>query len=1123
MLHANFVHLHLHTEYSFLDGACRIDDLVEAASRYKLPALAITDHGNMCGCIEFYKKLMHAAIKPIIGQEVYLAPQSRFDRKGKEVYYHLVLLVRNEKGYKNLVKLSTIAYKEGFYYKPRIDKEVLKEYNDGLIGMSACIRGEISYHLLRGDYDKAKKALLEYLAIFGKENFYLELMRLGLKENEIVNGGLLTLSEELGVPCVATNDCHYINKDDSESHDILLCLQTGKDIDDESRMRFESNELYLRSPEEMEQLFSDHPEAIKNTLEVADRCNLDFHLDEVKVQLPHYDVPEGFSSSDEYLEKLAKEGLKAKYTHIDEKIEERFNHELNVIKKRGLSGYFLIITDLVNFARESGIPVGPGRGSAVGSLVLYSLGVTEIDPLKYGLVFERFLNPERATMPDVDIDFSDTRRDEVISYIKRKYGEENVSQIITFGTMAARAVVRDVGRVLKIALPEIDRIAKTIPFGISLKEAQEIPEFRNIINEKEEYKKLISLAMRLEGITRHASVHAAGMVVAPHEITEFVPLYRMPDGSFVTQYPMEAIDALGLLKIDILGLRTLTIIKNTIELLKRENKKIDIENIRLDDKKAFNLLSKGMTNGVFQLESEGMKDILRKIKPDSFTDIMAVLALYRPGPLGGLAKDSFIKRKHGKEAINYIHKNLEPILKETYGIILYQEQVMQIASVVAGFSLGEADTLRRAMGKKLPEIMDEKRKAFVEGALRRNYSEEVANRLFDLIIPFAGYGFNKSHSAGYSLISYRTAFLKAHYPQEFLSATLTNESSSSDKIAEFVKEANVLKIDIYPPSINKSFYEFLPEGDSIRFGLCAVKNVGENACMSIISTRKRGEFRSFMDFLNGIDSRIVSKRAVESLIKAGVFDEIKKNRAELLSILSTIQRRQGSVGQASLFRGDASSKEKEAFSVTEHLSFEKDSLGFYLSGHPLDRYSDELTAFTTTTSSSLAALPVGSEVILSGVITKRRKRRVKNGDLLVILTLEDLEGVYDATLFGDSLIGQIPEKDSPILVKGKVGLFRENKNVKVEKIVLLSKVRDEFVTGVEIRLNLIGLTEETLKNLKAILEASPGNKEIFLRMEENGKYTTARCKTLKVSPNRTTLSKIRKLLGEHAITLKGEI
>lgn len=1123
MPYANFVHLHLHTEYSFLDGACKIDDLVEAASRYKLPALAITDHGNMCGCIEFYKKLMHAAIKPIIGEEVYLAHKSRFDREGKEVYHHLVILARNEKGYKNLVKLSTIAHKEGFYYKPRIDKEVLRENSEGLIGMSACIRGEIPHHILSDNPEAAKKALREYLDIFGEGNFYLELMRLGLKENEIVNGGLLALSEELGVPCVATNDCHYINKDDREAHDILLCLQTGKDIEDKNRMRFESDELYFRSPEEMEQLFSDYPEAVKNTLEVAERCNLNLQLDEIKVQLPHYDVPRGFSSSDEYFEKLARKGLEAKYTHIDETIEKRFNYELDIIKKKGLSGYFLIIADLVNFARENDIPVGPGRGSAVGSLVLYSLGVTEIDPLKYGLVFERFLNPERVAMPDVDIDFSDTKREEIISYIKKRYGEENVSQIITFGTMAARAAIRDVGRVLKIALPEVDRIAKAIPFGVSLKEAYETSEFKNIINEKEEYKKLISLAMRLEGITRHASVHAAGIVVAPQNITEFVPLYRMPDGSLVTQYPMGAIDALGLLKIDILGLRTLTIINDTIELLKREKKKIDIKEIPLDDKKTYNLLSEGMTNGIFQLESEGMKDILRKIKPDSFADIMALLALYRPGPLGGLTKDSFIKRKHGKEKLDYIHKSLEPILKETYGIILYQEQVMQIASVVAGFSLGEADILRGAMGKKLPEIMDEKKKAFVEGAVNRKYSKQIANRLFDLIVPFAGYGFNKSHSAGYALISYRTAFLKANYLQEFLSATLTNESSSSDKIAEFIKEANSLKIDIYPPSINKSSYEFSPEKNGIRFGLCAIRNVGENACMSILSVHKRGEFKSFLDFLGRVDSRIVNKRAMESLVKAGVFDEINENRAELLSTLSTVQGRQGSVGQALLFKEGAVSKEKESFSSTERLSFEKDSLGFYLSGHPLDRYSDELTAFTTATSSSLAGLPVGNEVILSGIITKRRKRQIKNGDLLVILTLEDLEGIYDATLFGDSLIGQIPEKDLPILVKGRIGLFRENKNVKVGKIIPLSKVRNELVHSVEIHLNMIGLTEETLKNLKAILENSPGDKEVFLRMEENGKYIIARCKTLKISPKKTTLSKIRRLLGESSVILKGEI
>ena len=1123
MPHANFVHLHLHTEYSFLDGACKIDDLVKIASMYKLPALAITDHGNMCGCIEFYKKLMHAAIKPIIGEEVYLTPGSRFDHDGKEINYHLILLVRNEKGYKNLIKLSTIGFKEGFYYKPRIDKEILRSCSEGLIGMSACIKGEIPQYILNKNYEGARNVLLEYIDIFGKENFYLELMRLGLKENEIVNAGLLTLSEEVGIPCVATNDCHYISKEDHEAHDILLCLQTGKDLEDKDRLRFESNELYFRSPEEMEQLFSDHPEIIKNTLDVAERCNLNLHLDTVKVQLPSYPVPEGVKSSDDYLEKLARDGLEKRYVKLDERVEERFNYELEIIKKLGLSGYFLIITDLVNFAKENGIPVGPGRGSAVGSLVLYSLGITEMDPLKYNLIFERFLNPERAAMPDVDIDFSDTRRDEVISYIKNRYGEENVSQIITFGTMAARAAIRDVGRVLRISLPEVDRIAKTIPFGMNLRDAYENADFKNIIREKDEYKRLLTLAMRLEGVTRHASVHAAGLVVAPEEITEFVPLYRMPDGSLVTQYPMKAIDALGLLKIDILGLRTLTIIKDTIEILKKEGKEIDIENIPLDDKKTYNLLSKGLTNGIFQLESDGMKDILRKIKPDSFNDIMAVISIYRPGPLGGLTKDSFIKRKHGKEPVSFMHKSLEPLLKETYGIILYQEQVMQISSIVAGFSLGEADILRRAMGKKLPEVMDEKRKAFVEGSLKRGYSEKVANKLFDLIVPFAGYGFNKSHSAGYSLISYRTAYLKAHYPQQFLSSTLTNESPSSEKVSQFVKEAVSFGIDIYPPSINKSLYEFSSEGKGIRFGLCAIKNVGENACLSIIDTRNVGNYKSFLEFLSRIDLRAVNKRAIESLIKSGVFDEFNKNRKELLYELSKTQRRAGKIGQSSLFKESSATEEKEQFTSTDRLTFEKDSLGFYLSGHPLDRYLDEIDAFSTATSSSLAGLPVERDVVLSGIIAKRRKKQSRRGDVLLILTMEDLEGIFDAVFFGESQIAQIPDKDSPVLIKGRIGVFGEKRNVRAEKIIQLSKVRDELVSSVEIRLNLIGLTEETMLKLKAILEDSPGEKEVFLRMEENGNYTTARCKDLKISPKRTTLTKIRKLLGEHSVILKGQL
>ncbi len=1123
MPRANFVHLHLHTEYSFLDGACRIDDLVEVASRHKMPALAITDHGNMCGCIEFYQKLMRAAIKPIIGQEVYLTSGSRLDHNGKGINYHLIILVRNEKGYKNLIKLSTIGFREGFYYRPRIDKEVLREYSEGLIGLSACVKGEIPQHILRNDIEGAKRTLHQYIDIFGEENFYLELMRLGLKENEIVNAGLLTLSEELGIPCVATNDCHYISRDDYEAHNILLCLQTGKDLDDETRLRFESNELYFRSPQEMEQLFSDHPEVIKNTLEVAERCNLDLHLDTIKVQLPHYKVPQGFEDSDDYLERLARDGLESRYSEVDEKTLDRFNYELGIIKRLGLSGYFLIITDLVNFAKEKGIPVGPGRGSAVGSLVLYSLGVTEIDPLEHGLIFERFLNPERAAMPDVDIDFSDTRRDEVISYIKDRYGEENVSQIITFGTMAARAAIRDVGRVLKISLPEVDRIAKAIPYGMTLKDAQEVAEFKNIIEEKEEYKRLLKLAVRLEGVTRHASVHAAGLAVAPGEITEYLPLYRMPDGTLVTQYPMKGIDALGLLKIDILGLRTLTIIKDTVDILKNEGNVIEIEKIPLDDRKTYQLLSKGITNGVFQLESDGMKDILRKIKPDSFNDIMAVIALYRPGPLGGLTKDSFIKRKHGKESVSYIHESLEPVLKETYGIILYQEQVMEIASILAGFPLGEADILRRAMGKKLPEVMDEKRMAFVDGSTERGYSEEIANRLFDLIVPFAGYGFNKSHSAGYALISYQTAYLKAHYPRQFLSATLTNESGSSDKVSEFIRECSALNIEVYPPNINRSLYEFSPDREGIRFGLCGVKNVGTNACLSIIKTRSTGEYKSYLDFLNRIDKRVVNKRAIESLVKAGVFDESNNNRKELLSTLEKTQRKSARIGQSSLFTGGSSPKGEEQFKSTDRLAFEKDSLGFYLSGHPLDRYIDEINAFSTATSSSLLALPVDREVILSGIIAKKRRKQSRRGDTLSILTMEDLDGVYEAVFFGESYIPGIPDKDTPVLIKGRIGVFGEKRNVRAEKIIQLSKVRDELVSGVEIRMNLIGLTEDTMMRLKGILEGSPGDKVVFLKMEENGKYTIVRCRDLKISPKRATLTKVRKLLGENSVILKGEL
>lgn len=1117
MLQGNFVHLHLHTEYSFLDGAIKIDDLVEVASRYQFPALAITDHGNMCGAIEFYKKVSQAGIKPIIGEEVYLAPKSRFDREQKATYYHLVLLAKNEKGYKNLIKLSSLAHKEGFYYKPRIDKELLRIYSEGLIALSGCIKGEIAHNVLHGSSDNAKKALLEYIDIFGKDNFYLEIMRLGLKENEVVNGAFFALSEEIGVRCVATNDCHYIRKEDSEIQDILLCLQTGKDFNDPKRMRFDSNELYFRSPEEMAHLFIDHEEIVRNTIEIAERCNLDLSLDRIRPQLPRYEVPSGFASCNQYLKKLAQDGLKEKYSELNEEIKTRFEHEMDIISKMGLSGYFLIISDIVEFARKKNIPVGPGRGSCVGSLVLYSLGITDIDPLRYGLIFERFLNPERAAMPDVDLDFSDRRRDEIILFIKKRYGEPHVSQIITFGRMAARAAIRDVGRVLKVPLIEVDRIAKAIPPKLNLKEAYEDENFKKIIDEQKEYKKLLSIAMKLEGIARHASVHAAGIVVAPGEITDFTPLYRMPDGSIVTQYPMEGVEALGLLKIDILGLKVLTIIIDTLNILKDRGEELNLKNIPLSDKKTYNLLSKGATKGVFQLESDGMKDILKKIEPDSFTDIMAILALYRPGPLGGLTKDSFIRRKHKRERPSYAHKSLKPILEETYGVMLYQEQVMKIAVEVAGFSPAEADILRRAMGKKIPEIMDEKRKAFVDGAVKRRYREDTAEKLFDLMVPFAGYGFNKSHSAAYALLSYQTAYLKAHYPREFLASVLSNESSSSEKVAEFIKETSNLKISVYPPDINKSLYQFFPEGEGIRFGLCAVKNVGEKAALSIISIRKTGMFKSFLGFLNRIDQRIVTKRALESLIKAGLFDEINNDRNGLLENLGLFLKKRGTPGQVSLFKVDI---KREPLSLVDRLSYEKESLGFYLSGHPLNRYSDELSTFVTASSSSLSALPLHSEQVLSGIVIKKKTRRTQKGDEpFTVITLEDLEGIYEGTAYDMP----IPDKETPVLVKGKVGTFSGNRNMRIDKIVPLSKVREQLVKAIEIEINLIGIAEETLKKLKSILLDSKGDKEVFLRLVEDKKCTIARSTGLKVSPKRATLSKIRKLLGESSVVLKGGI
>ncbi len=789
--HARFVHLHVHTEYSLLDGACRLKDLVKAARDYHMPALAITDHGNMFGAIDFYRAAMARGVKPIIGCEVYVAPQSRFEKSlkpGKETSYHLVLLAKDETGYKNLLKLASVAYLEGFYYKPRVDKEILAKYHEGLIALSGCLKGEIPILVLDNKIEEAKRVALEYKGIFGQENFFLELHDHGIEEQKRVNTKLISMGRELGIGLVATNDCHYIRKQDANAHDILLSIQTATTIDDPNRLKFSTEEFYLKSPEEMRELFHHIPEAIENTIRIAERCNLELKFGETL--LPHYRPPEGYTL-DDYLAELCHKGLKVRYPQVTPEIEERLEHELKIIRDTGYASYFLIVWDFIQIAKSKGIAVGPGRGSAPGSLVAFSLGITSLDPLKHDLLFERFLNPERITMPDIDIDFADDRRDEVISYVIKKYGKENVAQIATFGTMKARAVVRDVGRSLKFSYSEVDRIAKLIPpeIGMTIERAlRTVPELKEITKKNEKVKKLVDIAKSLEGLVRHASTHAAGIVISKEPLTNYVPLFKGARDEVATQYAMGPLEAIGLLKMDFLGLRNLTVIGNTLKILKeKENIDIDMDKIPLDDEKTFHLLKKAHTVGVFQIESSGMRDLLKKLKPEEFSDIVALIALYRPGPMGSGMTDDFIRRKHGLIPIEYLHPQLEPILKDTYGVILYQEQVMRIASDLAGFTMAKADLLRQAMGKKISVLLDRQRKEFVEGAVKNEISRNIANRIFDLISHFAGYGFNKSHSSAYALISYQTAYLKANYPLYYMAALLTSEMNNTDKLIKYIE------------------------------------------------------------------------------------------------------------------------------------------------------------------------------------------------------------------------------------------------------------------------------------------------------------------------------------------------
>jgi len=1144
-----FVHLHLHTQYSLLDGAIRLDDLFSKANTYKMRALAMTDHGNLFGAIEFYQKAYQAGIKPIIGCEVYVAPGSRFEKDSRglaDTSFHLTLLAENETGYKNLLKLVSAAYFEGFYYRPRVDKELLKKYHDGLIALSGCLHGEIPSLIIQGRMDRARKVCEEFKHIFSDNRFYLEIQENGIEEQSRANQGLLDLNRELSLPLVATNDCHYLEKDGFNAHEVLLCLQTGKTLSSPDRMRFESTELYFKSPDEIASSFRYCPEALKNAMEIAEKCNL--KLSFYENHFPDFSIPEG-ENLDSYLENLAREGLAERLSHpnyrkrpdynrLKEEYGKRLEYELTVIKTAGFSSYFLIVADFVNYAKKKNIPVGPGRGSAAGSLVAYALKITELDPILYDLLFERFLNLERVSMPDIDIDFCMDGRNGVIDYVSTRYGKENVAQIITFGKMQAKGVIRDVGRVLDLPYKDVDKIAKLVPniLNISLGEAlEQEPRLKKLYENDEQVKLLINLAKSLEGLPRHASTHAAGVVISDKPLTEYLPLYRGQDGEVVTQYAMNEVGKIGLIKFDFLGLKTLTVIDKTLKYLKERSSpvELDINNLPLDDPKTYQLLSAGETDGVFQLESSGMKDLLIKLKPENIEDIIALLALYRPGPLGSGMVEDFIKRKHGKVPIEYEIPEVEPILKDTYGIILYQEQVMKIAHTVANFTLGDADLLRRAMSKKKPEEMRELKEKFLKGAMEKRINPSRAERLFDLMIHFAGYGFNKSHSAAYAIIAYQTAYLKAHYLVEFMSALLTCEIGNEDKIAKHIGECRERRIEILPPDINESYRDFTVIEIRIRFGLAGVKNVGNAAIETIINEREsKGKFTSFYDFCGRVDSRKVNKRVTESLIKCGAFDCTKVFRSRLMAVLEdaieysqNVQKDQAN-GQINMFQLFSDQKKKRDFkyleidewSDNELLAYEKETLGFYITSHPLAPYKEFIERYTNTDSARISSQKNEKGVRIGGMVRSIKEISTKKGDRMAFVTLEDLQGTVEIVVFSDLYkeVSNLLKSDEPLFVTGSLGRGDEEKvKIIASKIRPLGEIMSKKVRSVHFNLSLEHVNTESLLKLKELIKTYPGECPAYLHViiPEKNETVISLDSEFRVEPSPLLIREVEALFG----------
>ena len=1145
---SDFVHLHLHSGYSLLDGACSHGQLAATAAKYKMPAVAVTDHGNLFGAVGFHDTAVKAGVKPIIGCEMYVSQTSRHDRDPRRARpNHLILLCENATGYQNLVKLVSAGYLEGFYYKPRIDKEILAAHSEGLIALSGCLNGEVSANLLADRYDMAEQAAGEFRDIFGAENFFLEVQDQGLAKQQQIIPDMLRIADRTGIPAVATNDCHYMCQDDSRAHDMLLCIQTGKGVNDPNRMKFYTDQFYFKSHEEMQQVFGDYPDLLTRTGEIAARC--DVELKSIDNPFPDFEVPPGFTV-DSYFAKVTQDGYSERLGQIRELVEagtlkntiadyeKRLEDEISIIQGMKYSGYFLIVWDLIRYSRDNDIPVGPGRGSAAGSLVSYCLKITDLDPLRYGLLFERFLNPERVTLPDIDIDFCMNRRADVIDYVTRKYGRENVSQIITFGTMAARGVIRDTGRGMQMPYSEVDRLAKMIPAELNItldKAIEQNKDLKSLVSGDDRVKELMEIAKRLEGLARHASMHAAGVVISPRPLTELVPLYKSSKDEIMTMYPMADVEKIGLLKMDFLALTTLTVIDDTLKMLRHQKGvELDVENLVLDDAGIYQLFSEGLTSGVFQFESSGMKDILRRFKPSSIEHLTALNALYRPGPIGGGMIDDFIKRKHGTKKIEYLLPVLEPILQETYGVIVYQEQVMQIANIVAGYSLGEADLLRRAMGKKKVDQMAAHRQKFVDGARAKGFKDvKKITKIFDLMEQFAGYGFNKSHSAAYAVLAYRTGYLKAHYPNDFMAAVLTSERGNTDKIVKYINECRGMNIPILPPDVSVSDVNFTPTDEGIRFGLAAIKNVGETAIKSIVEQKP---FRSLFDLCERVDLRTVNKRVVESLIKAGAFDSLSIERATLYNNVDRAiewgQRKQheAEVGQGGLFAmlADPESDDSDMMSPAEpwpedlKLAHEKQSLGFYITGHPLRRFESELETYANTTTATLANKTSGSEIVIGGIVAGTRAMRTKKGDRMGIVTLEDLHGVIEVLVFpeayGRTEALLIP--DSPIFVVGKLDSDESTTRLLGSDVIPIDRAAEKLSKTVTVAIDALSAPADLAERLRPMVEEKTGSAELVFELRYPGRYTAfVRPNSfLKILPDQEFINFVEEICGRDTVS-----